>query len=166
METQAVFQAFQKDQEIELLRLWRSSFNGAMGLEEDRREEAFQEHLEFLRSLDRAGIRVALEKTTNQMMGFMRKEGTTIKDLFLHTDHQRAGLGSEFIRQAKEESDFLSLSTYELNRGAQKFCAFHEFVIVRRGFASAEDNPWATSQEQLADLTYEWRRRVEGMPDS
>ncbi len=65
-----------------------------------------------------------------------------------------------------EESDFLSLSTFELNRGAQKFYAFHEFVIVHRGFAGADDNPWATSQEQLADLTYEWKRRVEGMPDS
>lgn len=106
METQAVFQAFQKDQEFELLRLWRSSFNGAIGLEEDRREEAFQEHLGFLRSLDPGCIRVALEKTTNQMMGFMRKEGTTIHDLFIHTEHQRAGLGSEFIRQAKEENDF------------------------------------------------------------
>ena len=160
MKTQAVFSAFQQGQEIELLRLWRSSFHGAVGLEEDRREEAFQAHLEFLRSLDPAGIRVAFTKSTDQMMGFMRKEGTTIQDLFLHADYQRAGLGSEFIRQAKEESDVLSLSTFEINRGAQKFYEFHGFVIVRRGFASLEDNPWATSQEQLADLTYEWRKQA------
>jgi len=158
MKTEAVFCAFQQDQEIELLRLWRSSFHGAVGLEEDRREEAFQEHLGFLRSLDPSGIRVALAKTTNVMMGFMRKEGSTIKDLFIHPEHQRAGLGSEWIRQAKEESVFLSLSTFELNEGAQRFYEFHEFVVVRRGFASAQDNPWATSREQLADLTYEWRR--------
>lgn len=163
METQAVFGAYRKDQEIELLRLWRSSFNGAIGLEEDRREEAFQEHLEFLRSLDPSGIRVALEKTTNQMMGFMRKEGTTIHDLFIHTEHQRAGLGSEFIRQAKQESDFLSLSTFELNRGAQKFYELHGFKIVHRGFASLEDNPWATRQDQLADLTYEWKKHAGGV---
>lgn len=160
MKTEAVFRAFQKDQELELLRLWRSSFNGAMGLEEDRREEAFQEHLGFLRSLDPGCIRVALEKTTNQMMGFMRKEGTTICDLFIDTEHQRAGLGSEFIRQAKEESDFLSLSTFALNRGAQKFYELHGFKIVRRGFASMEDNPWATSKEQLADITYEWKKQT------
>ena len=160
MKTQAVFQAFQRDQELELLRLWRSSFNGAMGLEEDRREEAFQEHLEFLRSLDPGGIRVALEKTTHQMMGFMRKEGTTIHDLFIHTEHQRAGLGSEFMRRAKEESDFLSLGTFALNRGAQKFYDFHGFKIAARGFASVEDNPWATRQEQLADLTYEWKKQA------
>ena len=160
METQAFFGAYRKDQEIELLRLWRSSFNGAMGLEEDRREEAFQEHLGFLRSLDPGGIRVALEKTTNQVMGFMRKEGTTIHDLFIHTEHQRAGLGSEFMRQAKEESDFLSLRAFALNRGAQKFYAFHGFKIAARGFASAEDNPWATRKEQLADLTYEWKKQA------
>jgi len=39
----------------------------------------------------------------------------------------------------------------------QKFYRFHEFVIVRQGFADAEDNPWATNKEQLADITYEWR---------
>ena len=108
--------------------------------------------------LEPAFFRVALAKRTNQIAGFMRKEGNVIRDLFIHPEHQRKGLGSEFIRQAKEESDFLSLSTFELNRGAQEFYKFHEFEITARGFASPEDNPWATNKEQLADITYEWRR--------
>ena len=60
METQAVFGAYRKDQEIELLRLWRSSFNGAIGLEEDRREEAFQEHLEALAEMRALAIDTGL----------------------------------------------------------------------------------------------------------
>ena len=88
----------------------------------------------------------------------MRKEESEIKDLFIRVEYLRRGLGSEFIRQAKEESHFLSLSTFELNKGAQKFYEFHDFVVTRRGCASAEDNPWATSREQVADITYEWSR--------
>jgi len=152
------FTAYETDMELELLGIWRSSFNHAVGTEEDTRAEAVQEHLEFLRTLDPDRIRVALEETTGRLLGFMRKEGSEIKDLFIHVEHLRRGLGSEFIRQAKEESPFLSLSTFELNKGAQKLYAFHDFVVTRRGFASADDNPWATSREQLADITYEWSR--------
>ena len=158
MESGLVFTDYKTDLELELLGVWRSSFNHAVGTEEDVRAEAVQEHLEFLRTLDPDFIRVALEETTGQLLGFMRKEGSEIKDLFIRVEHLRKGLGSEFIRQAKEESVFLSLSTFEINKGAQKFYEFHDFVVTRRGFASAEDNPWATSREQLADITYEWSR--------
>ena len=40
----------------------------------------------------------------------------------------------------------------------QKFYEFHDFVIARRGFADAEGNAWASNKEQLADITYEWKR--------
>ena len=158
MKEEIVFVDYKKHHELELLSLWRKSFNQAVGTEEDMRPEAIEEHLGFLRTLDPKFIRVALEEKTNQIAGFMRKEGSAIRDLFIHPEHQRKGLGSEFIRQAKEESDFLSLSTFKLNQGAQKFYRFHEFVIAGRGFADAEDNPWATNKEQLADITYEWTR--------
>ena len=66
-------------------------------------------------------------------------------------------MGSSFIQQAKEE-EFLTLNTFQLNKGAQKFYEFHNFVIVRRGFAGIEGNTWANNKEQLADITYEWKR--------
>jgi len=158
MKEKIVFADYEKHQELELLRLWRKSFHQAVGMEEDLREEGIKEHLGFLQSLNPDFIRVALEKTTNQLIGFMRKEGSVIKDLFVHVEHQRKGLGSKFIQQAKEENDSLSLSTFEINKGAQRFYEFHDFVVAERGFASFEDNPWATKKEQLADLTYEWSR--------
>ena len=88
----------------------------------------------------------------------MAKEENTIKDLFIHVEYQRKGLGSSFIHQAKEEETFLTLSTFQLNKGAQKFYEFHDFVIARLGFAGAEGNAWASNKEQLADITYEWKR--------
>ena len=121
MKENVVFASYREDQARELLGLWRKSFHRAVGIEEDVREEVIQEHLEFLQSLDPDPIRVALDETTKQMIGFMRKEGSSIRDLFIHVDHQRKNLGSQFIQQAKEENDFLSLSTFELNTGAQRF---------------------------------------------
>ena len=83
---------------------------------------------------------------------------STIKDLFIHVEYQRKGLGSRFINQAKAEEEFLTLSTFQLNKGVQQFYEFHDFVIARVGFAGVEGNAWASSKEQLADITYEWKR--------
>jgi len=152
------FTNYKKEFELEVLNIWRKSFNQAMGTKEDTRQEVVREHLEFLQSINPNFIRVALEESRSKIIGFMRKEGNIIKDLFIHVDYQRKGLGSRFIQQAKEENSFLSLSTFELNKGAQKFYEIHDFVITKRGFASFEDNPWATNKEQLADITYEWAR--------
>ena len=153
-----VFTEYRDDFEFELLRLWRKSISKAIGVEEDTRLEAVNEHLEFLRSLNHEFIQVALEATSRMVIGFMRVEEHVIRDLFIHVDYQRQGLGSRFIQQARKENDFLSLSTFELNKGAQKFYDVMEFVITDRGFASFEGNSWATSKDQLADITYEWRR--------
>ena len=156
MKEEIIFVDFRKEYGLELIQLWRKSFAKAMGIEEDTREEAVNEHLAYLQTYDSEIIRVALEN--NKIVGFMAKEENTIKDLFIDVEYQRRGLGSSFILQAKEEETFLTLSTFQLNKGAQKFYEFHDFVIARRGFASAEANIWADSKEQLADITYEWQR--------
>ena len=158
MKEEITFINFRKEHGLELIRLWRKSFAQAMGIEEDTREEAVNEHLAYLQTYNPEIIRVALEKNKNKIVGFMAKEENTIKDLFIHVDYQRRGLGSSFIHQAKEEETFLTLSTFQLNKGAQKFYEFHDFVIARNGFAGAEGNAWASNKEQLADITYEWKR--------
>ena len=158
MKDNIVFVNYRKDFEIELLTLWRKSLSQAIAVKEDTRPESISEHLEFLRSLNHDLIRVALEKTSRKLVGFMRLEGKVVRDLFIHVEHQRQGLGSQFIQQAKEENECLSLSTFELNKGAQKFYEAMGFVIRSRGYASFDGNSWATNKEQLADITYEWRR--------
>jgi ribosomal protein S18 acetylase RimI-like enzyme len=157
MKEEIAFIDFRKEYGLELVQLWRKSFAQAMGIEEDTKEEVVKEHLAYLQTYNPKIIRVALEKNKNKIVGFMAKEKNTIKDLFIHVEYQRKGLGSIFIQQAKEE-EFLTLNTFQLNKGAQKFYEFHNFVIVRRGFAGIEGNTWANNKEQLADITYEWKR--------
>ena len=157
MKEEITFINFRKEHGLELIQLWRKSFAQAMGIEEDTREEAVNEHLAYLQTYKPEIIRVALEKNKNKIVGFMAKEENTIKDLFIHVDYQRKGLGSSFIHQAQEEETFLTLSTFQLNKGAQKFYEFHDFVIARRGFAGVEGNTWANNKEDLADITYEWK---------
>ena len=158
MKEKIIFTSYKKEYEFELISLWRKSFHQAIGIEEDTREEVVKKHLEYLQSYNPDIIRVALEENENKILGFMAKEENIIRDLFIHVEYQRKGLGSIFIKQAKEEEEFLSLQTLELNKGAQKFYEFHDFIIVRHGFTSFEANPWATKKEQLADISYEWRR--------
>jgi len=157
MKEEITFINFREEHGLELIQLWRKSFAQAMGIEEDTREEAVNEHLAYLQTYNPKIIRVALEKNKNQIVGFMAKDESIIKDLFIHVDYQRRGLGSSFIHQAKEEETFLALSTFQLNKGAQKFYEFHDFVIAKRGFAGVEGNAWANNKEELSDITYEWR---------
>ena len=157
MNEEITFVNFRKEQGLELIKLWRKSFAHAMGIKEDTREEVVNEHLAYLQTYNPEIIRVAVEKNENKVVGFMAKEGNIIKDLFIHVEYQRRGLGSSFIQKAKEE-EFLTLSTFQLNKGAQKFYEFHDFVIAECGFAGFEGNSWANDQEELADITYEWKR--------
>ena len=158
MKQNIVFVGYREEFEIELITLWRKSLSQAIGVKEDTRPESVSEHLEFLRSLNPGFISVALEEPGPKLVGFMRLEGQVVRDLFIHVEHQRQGLGSQFVQQAKEENEVLSLSTFELNKGAQKFYEAMGFVIRSRGYASFDGNSWATNKEQLADITYEWRR--------
>ena len=157
MKEEITFINFRKEHGLQLIQVWRKSFTQAMGIEEDTREEEVNEHLVYLQTYNPEIIRVALENK-NKIVGFMAKEENTIKDLFIHVEYQRKGLGSRFINQAKVKEEFLTLSTFQLNKGAQQFYEFHDFVIARVGFAGVEGNAWASSKEQLADITYEWER--------
>ena len=125
MKEKIIFTSYKKEYEFELISLWRKSFHQAIGIEEDTREEVVKKHLEYLQSYNPDIIRVALEENENKILGFMAKEENIIKDLFIHVEYQRKGLGSSFIQQAKEEEEFLTLSTFQLNKGAQKFYEFH-----------------------------------------
>ena len=136
MKEEISFINFRKEYGLELVQIWRKSFAQPVGIEEDTSEEVVKEHLAYLQTHDPKIIKVAPETNKKQIVGFMAKEENTIKDLFIDIDYQRKVLGSCFIPLAKEETIVLTLSTLELNKGAQKFYELHDFEIVKRGFAS------------------------------
>ena len=113
MKDEITFVNFRKEHGLELIQLWRKSFAQALGIKEDTREEEVNEHLAYLQTYNPGIIRVALEKNKNKIVGFMAKEENTIKDLFIHVEFQRKGLGSRFINQAKAEEEFLTLMNRE-----------------------------------------------------
>jgi GNAT superfamily N-acetyltransferase len=131
-----------------------------MGILEDTSEEVVNEHLTFLQTYNPETISVALDNNQNRIVGFMAKEENMIRDLFIHVEYQGRGLSSRFINQAKEDEEFLTLHTFQLNLGAQQFYEHHDFVIAKRGFAGVKGNSWAKNKEQLADITYEWKKVV------
>jgi ribosomal protein S18 acetylase RimI-like enzyme len=151
-----VFAGYEREFGFELLKLWRQSFARAIGFEEDTSLEAVQIHLDVLKSIDPAFIRVALDVDSSAIAGFMTLEKSYIQHLFVHVNHQGQGLGSQFIEQAKDENEHLSLHTFQLNKRAQTFYGRHNFIVTKRSFAAPEENPWATMREQLADIQYEW----------
>ena len=118
LKEEITFINFRKEHGLDLIQLWRKSFAQAMGIEEDTREEAVNEHLTYLQTYDPKIIRVALEN--NKIVGFMAKEENIIKDLFIHVEFQRKGLGSSFIQQAKEEEDISNIEYFSIKQRSPK----------------------------------------------
>ena len=50
----------------------------------------------------------------------------------------------------------IELLTFQRNHRAQDFYKSRGFQEAGRGFASLDDNPWATHREQLADIRFRW----------
>ena len=160
MATKFTFRAYEREFGFELLKLWRQSFHDAIGVPNDTGLDAVQDHLAFLQSLDPAAMTVALDPQNSAIAGFMTLIGAEVEQLYVHGDYQHQGLGAQFIARAKQGRDHLILYTFERNKGAQAFYDQQGFIIKARGFAGMAENPWATSQDQLADIRYEWQREA------
>jgi GNAT superfamily N-acetyltransferase len=155
--TKHEIQDYRVEYGLEVVKLWRRAFQRAMGLEEQNRQEQLLDQLEFFARLDPATISVAVDVATTDILGMMVQNGKSLDHLYVHVDHQGHGLGSGFIRLAKERSPTgVELYTFQKNTGAQAFYCAHGFVEVERGFADKADNPWASSSDELADIRYRW----------
>jgi len=142
---------------LEVVKLWRQSFQRAMRLPEHNDFDELSGHLDYLTSIDPATINLLIEPASSQIVAFMSLSGDYLRQLYVHVDRQGQGLGSQLLNRAKAESGGgLELYTFERNVGAQAFYLAHGFREIERGQAAAEDNPWATSPDQLADIRYRW----------
>ena len=153
---------YQEDQGREVVALWRASFQKAMGLERHNREPEFGQQLAFFRSYNAADISIirnSLEqdKSPQEIIGMMVLVASCIEQLYVHVDHQKKGIGRALLQHAKKKSSTgLGLHTFVSNDGAQKFYLSQGFVESGRGYAALDDNPWANSNAELADIEYCW----------
>lgn len=152
-----VFSAYRREYGLETVKMWRRSFQRAMGIEEHNRLEELEEHLDHFADFDPIAISVALDSRLGSVVGMMTLWDGELHNLYVHVDYQGRGIGSKFLSEAKSRSPTgIDLYTFQKNTGAQKFYLAHGFQEVRRGFADFQGNPWASAKEELADIKYRW----------
>lgn len=141
----------------ETLKVWRLSFQRALGLPEHNDAEDFSHHLRFLQQIPPANITLALNSNTGAVVGLLVQADEEIEQLYIHPSYQGMGIGFEFMQLAKRNSPLcLRLYTFAANTQAQAFYQRQGFVEIDRGQASANDNPWASDPAQLKDIRYQW----------
>ncbi len=142
---------------LELVKMWRRSFQRAMGLQEQDNFGETSAQLDFLSAMDPATIHVAMDPPSSTVLGFMVLSGAKLDHLYVHVDYQGLGLGTTLLNLAKRKSPAgIELFTFQRNQAAQDFYRRRGFHEVERGFAGFDDNPWAANREQLADIKFRW----------
>ena len=154
--------AYRPDYALEVVKMWRRSFQRAMGLQEQNRFDEVSRQLDFLSAIDPGSIRVALNPDSSAVLGFMVVSDGKLEHLYVRAGCQGLGLGTALLDLAKLQSPAgIELSTFQRNRSARSFYERRGFREVGRGFASFDGNPWATERDELADIKFRW----EGRPD-
>ena len=129
----------------ELLPMWRSSFEEAVGITDPHPLE--EQRAYFMHEvIPHNSVRVALMH--GEIVGFVAASSVSVAQLYVHTRFQRRGIGTLLLDWAKNQSGG-SLWLYTFARNS-KACSFYEgsgFRAVARGFESM----W-----QLEDVKYEW----------
>ena len=130
----------------ELIAMWRSSFESAVGVPEPHTHEQQRDY--FLGTV-LANNRVLVAVARGQVVGFVAASNERVDQLYVHRDYQGIGVGSRLLQWAKDHSrGHLVLFTFERNDQARSFYEARDFKITGRGF----EQQW-----QLADIRYEWQ---------
>ena len=139
---------FRTELEDELLPMWRSSFEEAVGITDPHPIE--EQRAYFMREVvPHNSVRVAL--LHGKIVGFVAASAASVAQLYVHTGFQRRGIGTLLLEWAKNQSGG-SLWLYTFARNSRA-CSFYErsgFRAVARGI----EPMW-----QLEDVKYEWSVR-------
>ena len=132
---------------LELVPMWRESFEHGVGIVDPHPIEEQERYL-FETVVPNNEVRVAF--LHGRMAGFVAASRASVAQLYIRKGLQRRGIGTRLLEWAKEQSaGSLWLYTFARNAGARAFYERHGFTIVARGFEPS----W-----QLDDLRYEWTR--------
>ncbi len=131
----------------ELVKMWRSSFEHALGITDPNPIEA---QLQFLEEklVRENTVKLAFEKDGSAIVGFIAYTPETISQIYVDVNYQNRRIGSMLLELAKQASmGRLRLFTFEVNTKAQRFYEKHGFRVIARG----NENMW-----NLEDIEYEW----------
>lgn len=136
---------FREDLADALVRVWRDSFEAAVGITDPYSLEEKREYL-FAEVVPKNTVRVVL--CAGAVVGFIAASKEAISQLYLSERVQRQGIGTMLVEWAKAQSEGkLALFTFARNAAAQRFYERNGFTMVARGFAP---------EYELDDLRYEW----------
>jgi putative acetyltransferase len=140
------FVEFSPEHADQLVAMWRASFDAAVGVSDPHTVE---EQRAYLLATVVPNNRVRVAVAEDRVVGFVAASARRIDQLYVHSDYQGRGIGSQLLQWAKDgSSGRLSLHTFERNLAARRFYERRGFEAVGRGFEPS----W-----QLADIEYEWR---------
>ncbi len=143
---------------LEVVKMWRQSFQRAMNLPEQNRSDELHHQLDYFCSINPDGIQVAIDCSSSAIAALMVLVPGELDHLYVGVEYQGFGLGSRFVQEAKRLSPLgIELFTFQKNTRAQRFYLSRGFVEIERGFADLGTNPWASSKEDLADIKYRWQ---------
>src|SRR5882672_827201 len=92
--------AFDPVRTVELVRMWRASFEDAVGIVDPHPIE--EQHLYLMTEVaPKSAIRVALFE--DKIVGLVAAERQSVLQLYVHKDYQRRGLGRRMLNWAKEQ---------------------------------------------------------------
>ena len=142
---------FAPEHKFELVRLWRASFEEAVGIVDPHPLEEQGRYFDEA-VLPKNRVVVVLEEGT--VVAFLAHSRDAIAQLYVRLDRQGLGLGTMLLDRAKRESGGrLRLFTFLRNVKARRFYERRGFREVRRGF----EPEW-----KLEDVEFEWVRSTEG----
>jgi len=138
---------YSRDHGRELVRMWRDSFEQAVGIVDPH---SLDEQLRYLEEkvVPENQVLVVLGEDGTEIIAFMASTPEMISQLYVRAGHQHKGIGSMLVNIAKHRSyGRLRLFTFRVNEGAQRFYERHGFKVIGHGF----EEQW-----KLEDLEYEW----------
>lgn len=92
-------------------------------------ESYWKQNLDFVKNqLPHSELYVYREN--NEIIGFMGMIDFYIAGIFIKSRHRNQGIGQQFLNEAKQAHDTLSLSVYAKNQIAVKFYKKHGFQLV------------------------------------
>ncbi len=130
-----------------------------MGLAADNSWPAVEHQLAYLNSMEPSQTHVVLHEPSSEISGLFVADSTELHHLYVAVGHQGRGLGGRLLQLAKDNTcASLELFVFADNTNARAFYQHHGFDEIAEGHASIEDNPWATSTNQLRDVRCRWQR--------
>jgi len=136
---------YDDDYADETVAMWKASQQESLGF-----DYAPERYLHFLRTglIITDKVYLALDINSGRVVGFMATDGHSLNQLYIHSDYQRMGIGSQLVDVAKRlSSGRLETRTFEINDAAKSFYVRHGFKPAGRDHDKCRD---------LEEVIYEW----------